>query len=1368
MSKNIDKYSKTNFTLLPVEYLNPKERKSTIIVDDSVVSSRLTSSPGSQLFTLHVNKAIKGTGFNDSLAIAVRFGFEQFVKPLLHADVFDHYIVFNTRWDNNRAANKDNNDKGFADNVVYQDFPSGLSYRVKDSLLTVKNGVSSPGMRSLTIGGADYKVFSQPVGFSGDRQWIIVGLINGKNYNKEKYQLPVWVVLLLLTAAIGMIVSLPWIKLYHMGNKDKLTVTDGVASVLVSMLLMSLLFFMFFNQNLYVNDCRASTSANALANHISRAFRSELSTAYKTLDKFDIEYNGIRDDIKNLGKDSLTFRNYQDTTCKAILNAGTKKISVDQVYWLDKSGEEISNWTTDTTFTPKSNLSSREYFKRVSHNNLYKFNDTALYVDQIISRTSGVFTSVIAKKSTGNNAVVAAMTFTAKTLNHAVLPDGYQFAIIDAGGEVLYHSLEDRNLNENLKNELADSTELLSCIEAKSDTNFKAEYYGKPYNIKIKPIKDLPYFIVIFEDHEYNDTRDTESYAFTISMLICLLIFLIVQFSVVFFLSSKQSFFKKQLFETSWLGPKESFHQQYNLCIIINIAVVLLLICFYDLRSFLKYFYLILFSITFIAIFSNSVFAIYYKKHNPYNYHFKKIAIGWLWGFVAVIDIIAGYTLSFKNFSLLIFNELVVIIVCVILAYCCLIIYLSKKDILVKAYEFKHKKNFPWTFTHSFALMATTRLIVMSGIPVAFFFIYSFNYEQNLDTRYKQYRFAKALDQKTPADSIKKNVLPVTGVYTDNIFINRFKIAPFTKSKYGETLIFDTISITKANPPHKKAELDSTIVYNKEDSLTVKLLSAFRLHKNNVAVKTNNMNFASIDSEAFFNNLSHEQTNHNDTTTTRTYFKTSSGKYIGLSSSKNIYRTPHRWLFWPLLTLLIACFYYVMHNIIRKLFALGLPLQDGWEDMDELILHDNKLNRLLLIVGPPGSGKLTRLKDELERNPLTPKQKNELVGLKKPDQVKKLNEWEKLLGNDGNLLVYDEDDHSNNNVYVADMIWIPADTDQPDTDWKKCKENALKKSNGLVIINHFEYNIKDSKTNSAKLDFLESLMLQAKSKIMIISTVHPLTFLDSFNDEQRTSLSNKQDADASNTTPASSAISWQSGSITESELERWHVLLGHFRIIIEPLKDYPFEEHNIEHDVLEIENDVLKKSIVEETQRTHYLHGMQKKALSTVPALNKHGIGLPTDSLIFKMQITSHYFYTYIWQSLTKEEKFLLYDLAEDGLVNPYDDYNLSILVYKGLIRRENGTLMLFNRGFRNYILTAIGNTEVERIKAQVKDNGNWGSLKAPLNLAILAILVFLIASQQEAYTKIITYITALGAGVPAVLRIFSLVGTSKSTQKTQ
>ena len=941
-----------------------------------------------------------------------------------------------------------------------------------------------------------------------------------------------------------------------------------------------------------------------------------------------------------------------------------------------------------------------------------------------------------------------------KSLDSVVMPDGYQFAIIDANGNVLYHYHPDLNLKENLKIEFADSSSLISCLEARSDTDFKAEYFGKQYNIRIRPFADLPYFTVVFEDLEYNNTRDMEAYVFTLSMLILLIVFLIIEFSIVFFASSKRSFFKKQIFETSWIGPKTTSHQQYNLAIIANIFIIVLLAVFFEPNSFLIYLYIVLFSIVFVSIFLNSIFAKSYKKDNRYLYHFKIVAIVFLCLFEVVIDFAACMKLTPAHILKLFSYEVILIIVCGAL-------FFTGSDLMEKARGYKRFLPFKWTYTHSFAMMATTRLVITCGIPVAFFFVYSFNYEQKLDTRYRQLKFVKQFNQKAQlagafkADSIKAAWIEKDSIYTSGI--------------YNDCLYINSIQIISK---HKKE-----LAYSPEDSLTAQILGAFRFHIYDVEVKNNNMNLPAIDDSITFSKMEHDldpiiDENHKQGHKhfTRTTFKLNSDEFIRVSSGDISYPAPTVY-FWILLAVGIWLFYVIIHKIIKKLFALDLPSTALWENMDDQLLTNNKLNSLLLIIGPPGSGKLRRLKKKLIKNRLLESEQNELNALKPDERNKKLKEFEakRLLGNHDEILVFyddeecpDEKEKAQSNVLIADMMKIPSGAGQDDTDFKLLKKDALKDHIALVIINHFEYNIKDAKTNSLKLDFLESLMLKGKAKIIIVSTVHPLTFLNSFYEKQI----NLSTSDKKTTDPVAADVP---NVIDESELERWHVVLGHYRILIERLEcdDPKYPDKLKKAAKQKTKPDMLKHAVELETAYSHFLHNMRGATLANIkPNNNAEEIGPASDSIIFKVQIVSHYFYTYIWQSLTREEKFLLYDLAEDGLVNPYDDYNLCMLISKGLIIKNNGTLMLFNKGFRNFILTAIGETEVNRIKEQVKDNGYWNSLKIPLNLTILAILVFLFTSQQEAYSRIITYITAFSAGIPAAMKVFSLFGNS--TQKTQ
>ena len=1278
--KYISEYPKTNFVLLLPEqankYFNKNNDNLIYLGDDTSGTVKYFIDAGSQ-FTLFARKiginnasdSITDKKNINDITIGIRFEFGQFVKPLLLTDVFTHYIVFIDK------------------KKIYEDYPTGLTYEDPDSLLNIKSQIASPGLRSLQIGETDYKVFSQPVYTYTNSKWIIAGLLKNSEYQKEKNQLPLWVLLLLITAAVSMLVSLPWIKLYHMGNKDRLTTKDAIASVLVSIILMSLLFFVFFKYRIDLKEERLrytgdrsksrhisypsnSYSRDVLATKITNAFKGEINIAYNLLSLFDTIHQKTDTDVYLLGKGNSKY----DTLFKK----HSQDIVVKQVYWLDNKGSEKTNLTIGLNNDPKGNYSERSYFKMADG---YKIGNHKFFLDQVLSFTDGTFKTVISKRGGKNKDSVVAMSLTMKSLDNVVMPDGYQFAIINSTGLVLYHTKPNRNLFENFKTEFADNQELLSCLEAKSDTTFQAEYYGKLYNVKIKPIPDLPYFTVIFEDREYNDMRDTEAYTFTFSMLICMLVFLIIKYSIVFFVSSKHSFFKKQHFDTSWIGPHIKSHHQYNLSIISNLLIILMLIIFFNYSSFLEYLYILLISTVFTSLFLNGIFIGKYKKKDLYKYRFKKTAILLLFGFTAIIDIVACYTLTPNHIKYLFLYELLLIVIYPIIS-------LLGHLLLLRIRKFK-SKLFSWTFTHSYALMGTTRLIISSGISVAFFFIYSYNYEQGLDTRYRQLQFAKALlaknvpltdtaSENKKLDDLKNNLNYASGIYFDGLYINKVEIA--TTKPYSST---------------------------NEDILTAAILSAFRIKSNDLEAENNNLNLSSVDGVAHFNTLNKQC---GDSSPIETYYQINADKYIKVSSLPYINYTRPNYLFWTLLLISVLIFYYMIHHIVRRLFALNVHRTEGWGQLDFELLKNNEFNKMVLIVGSPGSNTLLKLKYKINSKKI------------------------KLAANQP--LVIDDNDPSKNNVFVADMMMISPDNGEFDADWKNHKQEILK-GHALVIINHFEYNIKDVRTNKIKLDLIELLIQQNTSKVIIISTMHPLTFLDSF--------------DVQNPIP-------------ESELGRWHVLLGNFRVVIDPLINSKVPAGT----------KMPVSAIMEETKYSRFLHRMQQVSLrfldeeiSARPP-EEETTGQVTDSLIFKLQLTSQYFYMDIWQSLTREEKFILYDLAEDGLVNSSDDFNLSMLICKGLIIKRDGVMMLFNKSFRNFILTAIGEKEMNRIKQQVRDNGKWGNLKTPMNIAILAILVFLFASQHEAYSRVITYITAFGAAIPAVLKVFSMFGSSSNTQKAE
>src|ERR1700743_3263041 len=190
----------SNFKLTPIKKGTVKGLSDAAA--DSLVTIQVDLNSKQFIFSLaKLTKTRRPANTDDTLKLGMTYGFEQFIKPLLTADVFDNYIVF---INNNEKPDKERDDKGAVKTrkLVYETFPSGLSYKTKDSLLALKNGITSPGIHSMNIGGEDYRAFTQPVIIGTDNELIIIGLVSNKNYQAEKTQLPLWFILLLLTVTI--------------------------------------------------------------------------------------------------------------------------------------------------------------------------------------------------------------------------------------------------------------------------------------------------------------------------------------------------------------------------------------------------------------------------------------------------------------------------------------------------------------------------------------------------------------------------------------------------------------------------------------------------------------------------------------------------------------------------------------------------------------------------------------------------------------------------------------------------------------------------------------------------------------------------------------------------------------------------------------------------------------------------------------------------------------------------------------------------------------------------------------------------------------------------------------------------------------
>ena len=78
-----------------------------------------------------------------------------------------------------------------------------------------------------------------------------------------------------------------------------------------------------------------------------------------------------------------------------------------------------------------------------------------------------------------------------RSLIRPVLPPGFEFAVIDAPGKVLFHSDRQRNVSENLFEETDDNRRLRAQVAAHSAEPVNIRYWGAAYRAYVKPM-ELP------------------------------------------------------------------------------------------------------------------------------------------------------------------------------------------------------------------------------------------------------------------------------------------------------------------------------------------------------------------------------------------------------------------------------------------------------------------------------------------------------------------------------------------------------------------------------------------------------------------------------------------------------------------------------------------------------------------------------------------------------------------------------------------------------------------------------------------------------------------------------------------------------------
>lgn len=141
--------------------------------------------------------------------------------------------------------------------------------------------------------------------------------------------------------------------------------------------------------------------------------------------------------------------------------------------------------------------------------------------------------------------------------------------------------------------------------------------------------------------------------------------------------------------------------------------------------------------------------------------------------------------------------------------------------------------------------------------------------------------------------------------------------------------------------------------------------------------------------------------------------------------------------------------------------------------------------------------------------------------------------------------------------------------------------------------------------------------------------------------------------------------------------------------------------------------------------------------------------------------------YYELWNSLTPDEQYVLYDLTHDGLVNTQNLPIIHRLYKKGLITDEGNSftvgghsfissLNLLNERFGQFIDNLAETEDLEKLEEEINATGTWRKYRTPLILTLTGILVFVFITQQDTYGEVVSVLGSIAASLPLLLKLLN------------
>ena len=142
------------------------------------------------------------------------------------------------------------------------------------------------------------------------------------------------------------------------------------------------------------------------------------------------------------------------------------------------------------------------------------------------------------------------------------------------------------------------------------------------------------------------------------------------------------------------------------------------------------------------------------------------------------------------------------------------------------------------------------------------------------------------------------------------------------------------------------------------------------------------------------------------------------------------------------------------------------------------------------------------------------------------------------------------------------------------------------------------------------------------------------------------------------------------------------------------------------------------------------------------------------DDADYQLRISSESYFHWLFDRLSRLEKLVMLQLAQENVVNPNSSDTVYKLMERGLIERRRGLLAVTDVGFANFLLHALPRPTIKSWEKKVAGTRPF-SFQTSLLILGVGVVAFLIYTQGDVFNTWVTYATGVAAAAPKFLQFF-------------